>query len=64
MRTAENQMSVLTDRSATLEQIISQVEELDYISAVTELKNQTLALQAGQSSFAQISNLSLFNYIK
>jgi len=37
---------------------------LDYVSAITDLKNQSLALQAGQQSFAQISNLSLFNYIR
>jgi len=64
MRVVENQLNVLEDRSLTLESAISQVEELDYVKAVSELKNQSLALQAGQSSFAQISGLSLFNYIK
>ena len=64
MKVAENQLTVLGDRSLALESTISQVEDLDYVSAITDLKNQTLALQAGQQSFAQISNLSLFNYIK
>jgi len=64
MKVVENQLTVLSDRSATLESTISQVEDLDYVSAITDLKNQSLALQAGQQSFAQISNLSLFNYIR
>ena len=64
MGSAATQQSFLDNRSKVLETLISQIEDLDYISAVTELKNQTLALQAGQSSFSMISSLSLFNYIK
>jgi len=64
MRTAENQLDVHEARIFAFEKAISQVEDLDYVTAVNELKQQTLALQAGQSSFAQISNLSLFNYIR
>jgi flagellar hook-associated protein 3 FlgL len=64
MRVTETQTQVLDERTITLEAMISKVKDLDYVTAVTELKNQSLALQAGQSSFAQISNLSLFNYIK
>ena len=64
MRVTDTQTQILDERTLTLEGMISSVKDLDYISAVTELKNQSLALQAGQSSFAQISNLSLFNYIK
>jgi flagellar hook-associated protein 3 FlgL len=64
MGVTETQTRVLDERTLTLESMISSVKDLDYVSAVTELKNQSLALQAGQSSFAQISSLSLFNYIK
>jgi len=60
----QTQLDFLNNRADSLEQIISQIEDLDYVSAVTEMKNQSLALQAGQQSFAMISNLSLFNYIK
>jgi len=42
----------------------SQLEDLDYVEAVTRLKNQSIALQAGQQSFAKISQLSLFDYIR
>jgi flagellar hook-associated protein 3 FlgL len=44
--------------------LLSELEDLDYIEAVSRLKTQTLALQAGQQSFAQISQLSLFDYIR
>ena len=64
MRTAENLLDIHTSRADAYEQAISRIADLDYASAVTELKNQSLALQAGQASFAQISNLSLFNYIR
>ena len=64
MSSAESQLNVLNDRSVMIEQIISQIQDLDYITAVSEMKNQSIALQAGQQSFAMISNLSLFNYLK
>ena len=37
---------------------------LDYTEAVTRMNKDQLALQAAQSSFSKISQLSLFNYIK
>jgi len=62
--TAETQLQIHQSRLDSYEVAVSRIEDLDYASAVTELKNQSLALQAGQASFAQISNLSLFNYIR
>ncbi|MFY8016157.1 MAG: flagellin [Limnohabitans sp.] len=41
----------------------SDVEDLDYTEAVTRLNRDQIALQAAQSSFAKISQLSLFQYI-
>jgi len=64
MQAVANQTNVLSLRADAFEESISKVEDLDYVQAVTDLKNQSLALQAGQQSFAQISSLSLFNYIK
>ena len=43
--------------------ILSNIEDLDYSKAVTQMQKDMLALQATQSSFSQISNLTLFNYI-
>jgi len=46
------------------EALISNAEDLDYSTAVTELSAEMLALEAAQSSFAKISQLSLFDYIR
>jgi flagellar hook-associated protein 3 FlgL len=41
----------------------SDTEDLDYTSAVTKMNKDQLALEAAQSSFAKISQLSLFKYM-
>ena len=53
-----NEESVLQLRTA-----LSNVEDLDYSKAVTEMQKNMLALQATQSSFSKISSLTLFNYL-
>lgn len=57
------QQSILEDTTLTLKNVLSGVEDLDYASAVSKLNQQSLSLQAAQSSFAKISQLNLFNYI-
>jgi len=57
------QQSILDDTTLTLKSVLSQAEDLDYAQAIARLNQQSLALQAAQSSFAKISQLSLFNYI-
>ncbi len=42
---------------------ISQLSDVDYAAAVTQLSSQELALQAAQESYASIAHLSLFNYL-
>ncbi|NBO83280.1 MAG: flagellar hook-associated protein 3, partial [Betaproteobacteria bacterium] len=37
--------------------------DVDYAEAVTRMQKEMLGLQAAQSSFAQLSKMSLFNYI-
>lgn len=44
-------------------QSLSTIEGTDYTQAATDLAQQKLALQAAQQSFAQVSKLSLFNYL-
>ncbi|MDN4503190.1 flagellar hook-associated protein FlgL [Alteromonadaceae bacterium BrNp21-10] len=41
----------------------SSIEEVDYAEAVTELSKQENALQAAQSTFAKVTQLSLFDYL-
>lgn len=57
------QQSVLEDSTLALKNVLSGIEDLDYASAVSRLNQQSLSLQAAQSSFAKISQLNLFNYI-
>lgn len=57
------QQDVVDDTTLTLKNVLSGMEDLDYASAVSKLNQQTLALQAAQSSFGKISQLNLFSYI-
>lgn len=44
-------------------QELAELQDLDYVKAITELKQQEVTLQAAQQSFVKTSSLSLFNYI-
>jgi flagellar hook-associated protein 3 FlgL len=39
-------------------------EDVDYNKVLSDLARQQLQLQVAQKTFTQISNLSIFNYIK
>ena len=63
-------MSVVDMQTNVLDQVVlqlkttrSDVEDLDYTAAVTKMNKDQLALEAAQSSFAKISQLSLFKYL-
>jgi flagellar hook-associated protein 3 FlgL len=43
---------------------ISELRDLDYAEALSDLAFQTFILEAAQNSFVKISNLSLFNFIR
>jgi len=45
-------------------EILSEVRDLDYAEALSRLSQQTFALEASQQSYARISNLSLFNFLR
>ncbi|MDD2721889.1 MAG: flagellar hook-associated protein FlgL [Gallionella sp.] len=51
------------DMSLQLKQTLSQLQDVDYNKAISDLTQQQTTLQAAQKSFAQVSNLSLFTYI-
>ena len=63
MKSVEQQASVVEDTTLSLKTALSNIEDLDYATAITQMNKQMLALEAAQSSFAKISQLSLFNYI-
>ena len=66
-----NALQVLDQRTeANLDNLIridtqiSEIEDLDFASAVSELNLQTVALQAAQQSYIKIQGLSLFNFLR
>lgn len=63
-------LAIVDMQNTVLDQVVlqlkttrSDVEDLDYTSAITKMNKDQLALEAAQSSFAKISQLSLFKYM-
>jgi len=44
--------------------VVSQLSDVDYAAAITQLNTEEVSLQAAQSTYASIARLSLFNYLK
>ena len=64
MNVVDGQRAVLDETKLQLKTVLSKAEDLDYTEAVTEMQKRMMALEASQASFAQISRLSLFEYIR
>ena len=64
MQRIETLTHAVEDRDYTYKILQSNMEDLDYVAAASRLKTQSLALQAGQQTFTQLSELSLFKYIR
>ena len=60
----ETQRAVAEDTELRLTELLQREDDLDYATAVTELTQESVALQALQASFSKLSQLSLFNYIR
>ena len=43
---------------------VSQLSDVDYAAAITQLNTEELSLRAAQQSYASIAQLSLFNYLR
>jgi flagellar hook-associated protein 3 FlgL len=63
-------LSVVDMQNTVLDQVVlrlqttrSDIEDLDYTEAITRMNKDQLALEAAQSSFAKISQLSLFKFL-
>ena len=46
------------------QKMLSQVRDLDYATAITQLTRENVVLQAAQQSFAKISGMSLFDFLR
>ena len=64
MNTVDSQRDILADSRLRYQELLSNAEDLDYATAVTKLSAQMLSLEAAQASFAKISQLNLFNYLR
>ncbi len=53
-----NQDFIINNQTA-----LSQIEDLDYASAITTLNAQQTSLQAAQQSYAKVQGMSLFKYL-
>ena len=59
----QSQLDVLDETKLRLKSTLSDIEDLDYTTAVTRMNKEMLALQAAMGSFSKISSMSLFEYI-
>ena len=64
MNTVDSQRDILADTKLRYQELLSNAEDLDYATAVTKLSAQILSLEAAQASFAKISQLNLFDYLR
>lgn len=61
MNAVESTRTFLDDSSVYTNEIRSELQDLDYAEAISNLSFQSFVLQAAQQSFAQVSQLSLFD---
>lgn len=61
--TLEGQKLVNEETQIQFKSLLSDLKDLDYAEKITEFQAQMTALQAAQSSFSKISQLSLWNYL-
>ena len=59
----ESMMNTAADRTLQYDEQLSNLQDLDYASALTAVSQQKLQLEAAQATFAATAKLSLFNYI-
>lgn len=64
LNVVEQQTQAIDETKLTLKTTLSNVEDLDMAQAITQMNKQMLSLEASQSSFAKITQLNLFNFIK
>jgi len=63
LRELESLQSTGEDLGLQYKQTLSQLQDVDFNKAISDLTQQQLGLQAAQKSFLKVSELSLFNYI-
>ncbi|MCH1610318.1 MAG: flagellar hook-associated protein FlgL [Luminiphilus sp.] len=60
----ESQRTVIDETTLRIDELLIREDDLDYAKAVTELSQESVALQALQASFVKVAQLSLFNFLR
>ena len=63
LNTIDNIDNLHQDVDLVSQEILSQLQDVDFAEAVSRLSMETFLLEAAQQSFAQINRLSLFNHL-
>lgn len=63
LRELDSLGSAGSSRDIQYSQTLSQLQDVDYAKAISQLTQQQTTLQAAQQSFVKIAGLSLFNYL-
>ena len=63
IQSVETQIDINADTRLRLQAMLSNTEDLDYAAAITRFNQEMTRLEATQTSFAQVSRLSLFEYL-
>lgn len=58
-----NRLDILEEKTLLYKDLLSKKVDTNYSEAITKLSANMLALEAAQSTFAKVSQLSLFDYI-
>jgi len=64
MREIDSLQNTGDDLGLQYKQTLSQIQDTDYNKAISDFTQQQLTLQAAQKTFSQVSQLSLFNYLR
>lgn len=64
LNTVETTRETTLDRELGYQDVLSEIRDLDYAEAISNLSFLTFNLEAAQQSFARVANLSLFNFLR
>ena len=60
----EERRDISEEKIVIYKGLLSDARDVDYATAVTQLSSDMLALEAAQSTFAKVSQLSILNFIR
>ena len=64
LNSIESQRNVNADIEINLQNLRSNLEDVDFAAAISQLVQETTALEAAQAAFVRVQGLSLFNFLR